>query len=450
MLHQPETDAALPERIYYQEKATIMMPLTIEHWPVGRLVPYARNPRKNDEAVDKMVAAIREFGFRIPVVAKSDGSVVDGHLRLKAAHKMGMDTVPVALADELTDAQVKAFRLLANRSVNWADWDDDLLKLEFEELVDMGFDLELTGFDSSEIDAMLAVFDPDDALTDPDDELEIPAGPPVSQLGDVWILGNHRIICGDCTDASVVERLLAGARPHLMVTDPPYGIEYDADWRNDALAGKPRADGKIGGGGRAVGVVLNDDVADWRDAWALFPGDVAYVWHADKFSNVVADSLSASRFIIRNLIVWAKNNLVIGRGDYHNKHEPCWYVVRKGATGHWNGDRKQTTLWEIDKPMKSETGHSTQKPVECMKRPIENNSLPGDAVYEPFSGSGTTIIAGEMTGRRVYAVELNPAYVDIACTRWSNFTGKPVMHEQTGKTFEQVAEDRVKENGDAD
>jgi DNA modification methylase len=193
----------------------------------------------------------------------------------------------------------------------------------------------------------------------------------------------------------------------------------------------------------AFGKVLNDDRADWRDAWALFPGDVAYVWHADKKSPEVAESLTSCDFTMRNLIIWAKGSMVISRGDYHHQHEPCWYAVRNKKTGHYVGDRKQTTLWQIPKPQKSETGHSTQKPVECMKRPIENNSSPGQAVYEPFSGSGTTIIAGEMTGRHVYAIELNPAYVDVAVKRWQEFTGKDAVLEATGATFAQVAEDKT-------
>jgi DNA modification methylase len=299
----------------------------------------------------------------------------------------------------------------------------------------------LLGFDDKQLQGLLAG---GGGLTDPDQTPEPPADP-VSVPGDVWVLGKHRIVCGDSTDADTVAKAINGATPHLMVTDPPYGVEYDPAWRNEAgraLDGTTQrlASGKATRplGARAVGKVLNDDKADWTEAWALFPGEVAYVWHADKFSPVVGASLEATGFALRNLIVWGKNNLVIGRGDYHSKHEPCWYAVRKSGTGHWNGDRKQTTLWEIDKPQKSETGHGTQKPVECMKRPIENNSKPGDAVYEPFSGSGTTIIAGEMTGRAVHAIELNPAYVDVAVTRWQEFTGQPAKLEETGETFAEL------------
>ena len=254
-------------------------------------------------------------------------------------------------------------------------------------------------------------------------------------------VGGHRLVCGDCTDPLVVGKALAGVKPHLMVTDQPYGVNYDANWRNEAArdgATKnwPRgAIGKMGNrgiGAGAIGKVTNDDRADWREAWMLFAGDVAYVWHAGLFASVVSEGLAESGFIIRSQIIWVKNNIVIGRGDYHWKHEPCWYAVRKGTTGHWSGDRTQSTTWEIDKQQKSETGHSAQKPVECMKRPIENNSLPREVVYDPFVGSGTTIIAAEMTGRRCHAIEINPVYVDVAVKRWENFTGNKAVRASCG------------------
>jgi len=264
---------------------------------------------------------------------------------------------------------------------------------------------------------------------------------PVTVEGDVWLLGRHRLACGSSTDAHTVEAVLAGVKPHLMVTDPPYGVEYDASWRGKAK----NADGTrlSTGEHRAVGKVANDDTADWSEAWALFPGDVAYVWHGSLQTSIVLSSLEANGFKGRSLIIWAKSHFAIGRGDYHPMHEPCWYLVREGKKGHYCGDRKQTTLWQIPKPQKSETGHSTQKPVECMKRPIENNSSPGQAVYEPFSGSGTTIIAGEMTGRCVYAIELNPAYVDMAVIRWQNFTGQTATLEATGQPFAETEGERT-------
>jgi DNA modification methylase len=228
-----------------------------------------------------------------------------------------------------------------------------------------------------------------------------------------------------------------------MVTDPPYGVNYDPGWRNSAArngATAGRSRGAIGG--RALGKVQNDDRADWREAWVLFPGDVAYVWHAGLHASDVEASLNASGFFVRSQIIWDKTRLLISRGDYHWQHEPCWYAVRKGKPGHWAGDRKQTSVWQIEKNQKSETGHSTQKPVECMRRPIENNSSQGQAVYEPFCGSGTTIIAAAMTGRACHAIELSPAYVDVGVKRWQDFTGEAAVLDGDGRTFDQIAAER--------
>jgi DNA modification methylase len=230
-----------------------------------------------------------------------------------------------------------------------------------------------------------------------------------------------------------------------MVTDPPYGVEYDADWRNHTEGVGGFGDPEKAKAGRrtarAIGKVENDDRADWGDAWALFPGAVAYVWHAGIYATTVAESLEAVGLEIRAQIIWAKSRFAISRGHYHWQHEPCWYAVRKGGKGHWCGDRSQTTLWEISH-VRSETGHSTQKPVEAMRRPIENNSSPGQAVYDPFSGSGTTIIAAEMTGRCCYAIGLNPTYVDVAIRRWQEFTGGEATLEADGRTFTALETER--------
>jgi DNA modification methylase len=224
-----------------------------------------------------------------------------------------------------------------------------------------------------------------------------------------------------------------------MVTDPPYGVDYDPGWRKGLDTVK-----------RSLGKVAHDDRADWREVWSLFPGDVAYVWHSGTQSHVVADSLISKGFTIRAQIVWAKPHFAISRGHYHPQHEPCFYAVRK--TGHWAGDRKQSTVWQIangtfqggaTKAEDAKTGHGTQKPVECMKRPIENNSTHGQAVYEPFSGSGTTIIAAEMTGRNCHAIEIDPAYIDVAVKRWQDFTGQKATLEGDGRTFDEIAAERL-------
>lgn len=409
--------------------------LQITYRPIESLIPYARNSRTHSDAqVAQIAASIKEFGWTNPVLIDGEGGIIAGHGRVMAGRKLGIKEAPCIVLDNLTEAQRRAYVIADNKLALNAGWDMELLKVELGDLKGLDFDLSLTGFDPGELSNLLA--DKTEGLTDEDAVPETPVNP-VAVLGDTWVLGKHRLRCGDSTSADDVAALLAGVSPHLMVTDPPYGVVYDANWRNERI----RSDGSPSDG-RAVGKVLNDDKADWREAWALFPGDVAYVWCASLHNHEVAESLIASGFALRSQIIWAKSNFAIGRSDYHWQHEPCWYAVKEKATGHWNGDRKQTTLWNIAKPAKSETGHSTQKPVECMKRPIENNSSPGQAVYEPFSGSGTTIIAGEQTGRCVYAMELNPPYVDVAIKRWQDFTGQKAILESTGKTFEEMATDR--------
>lgn len=409
--------------------------LSVEYRKVPDLLPYARNSRTHDERqVAEIAASIKEFGFTNPVLIDETDTIIAGHGRIKAANKIGMTEVPTIRLVGLTEAQKRALVIADNRISLNAGWDDSMLKVELADLVSTNFDVSLLGFADKELAALLAP-PPVEGETDPDETPETPSEP-ASELGDVWLLGRHRIVCGDSTDPEAVAKALNGVKPHLMVTDPPYGVEYDAGWRGEAKNGDgtPLSTGK----GRAKGKVENDNRADWREAWALFPGDVAYVWHGEKQLVDIARQLQESGFELRNLIVWGKSNLVVGRGNYHSQHETAWYVVRKGATGHWEGDRKQTTLWSIEKPKKSETGHSTQKPVECMARPIRNNSSPGQAIYEPFSGSGTTIIACEQEGRACHAIELNPAYVDVAVTRWENFTGQTATLEETGETFVQV------------
>lgn len=274
------------------------------------------------------------------------------------------------------------------------------------------------GFDESEIaHALSSQSGKEDIVPDPPDD-------PITKTGDLWLLGNHRLLCGDATAEADVKRLLDDVVPLLMVTDPPYGVEYDPDWRNrtDRANGKPF-------GASAVGTVKNDDRMNWRQAWVLFPGDVAYIWHAGQHASEVQSSIEAAGFEIRCQIIWAKPRFIIGRGDYHWQHEPCWYAVKEKKVGHYCGDRKQSTLWEIPHT-KSDTGHGTQKPVECMRRPIINNSSPGQAVYDPFLGSGTTMIAAETEGRVCYGMEIDPIYCDVIVKRWEEFTGERATCEK--------------------
>jgi DNA modification methylase len=414
--------------------------LAVAYLPVADLVPYVSNARTHsDDQVAQIAASIKEFGFTNPILIDGDKGIIAGHGRLQAARKLGLDTVPTIELSGLSDAQRRAYILADNKLALNAGWDTELLALELADLADLDFDLSLVGFDDDELAALLA--EKTEGLTDEDDVPELQART-VSVPGDVWVLGKHRLRCGDSTSADDVADLLNGVEPHLMVTDPPYGVEYDAGWRSRAMPAKNSSGRWTEKDGRAKGAVLNDDNADWTEAWALFPGDVAYVWHGSLQTSIVLSSLEANGFKGRSLIIWAKSHFAIGRGDYHPMHEPCWYLVKDGKAGHYCGDRKQTTVWHIDKPQKSETGHSTQKPVECMRKPIENNSSPGQAVYEPFSGSGTTIIAAEETGRICYAMELSEAYVDLAVRRWQEFTGKKATHADCGSYFDDLQQER--------
>ena len=415
-----------------------MTNLQIEHRALDRLLPYARNARTHsDEQVAQIAASLAEFGFNNPCLIDEQGVLIAGHGRVLAARRLGLETVPAIMLAHLSEAQKKAFRIADNKLALNAGWNDELLRLEMEELQGLEFDLGLTGFGGEELETLLgAAGDDEGAGGDFADEDAAPEPPaePVSRPGDLWVLGRHRLLCGDATVATDVERLLAGTVPHLMVTDPPYGVSYDPSWRNEAGVSSTARTGKV----------ANDDRADWREAWVLFPGEVAYVWHAAVHARVVAESLEVCGFVVRNQIIWSKPRFVLGRGDYHWQHEPCLYAVRKGGTGHWQGARDQATVWPIASGEDDgATVHGTQKPVACMRRPIENNSAEGDAVYEPFSGSGTTLIAAERTGRRCFALELDPRYVDVAVTRWQTLTGQTAVLDGDGRSFDEIAAGRV-------
>ena len=375
----------------------------------------------------QIAASIAEFGFNVPALVDERGVLIAGHGRLLAARKLGLAEVPVIRLDHLTDAQARAFRIADNQIAVNAGWDDALLSAEVARLRDDGVDLELLGFAEDELDRLLGGFDEAGGPADGEDIVPEPPVDPVTRPGDVWLLGRHRLLCGDATNPTDVGKLLGDTRPYLMVTDPPYGVDYDPAWRNEAGVSATAR----------IGKVSNDDRADWREAWALFPGDVAYVWHAGVHARTVAESLDAAGFAIRSQIIWAKPRFVLGRGDYHWQHEPCLYAVRKGATGHWQGARDQSTLWTIGTAGDEDeaTVHGTQKPVECMRRPIVNNSARGDTVYEPFAGSGTTIIAAESVGRRCLAMEIDPRYCDVIVERWQRFTGETAFQPDSDRAL---------------
>ncbi len=421
---------------------------TIETWKIERLVEYPRNPRKNDKAVDRMCASIREFGFKIPVLARSDGEVVDGHLRLKAARKLGVTEIPVILCDEWTPAQVKAFRLMVNRSVTWAAWDEELLALELQEIQEADFDLSLTGFDPGEIDGLLALEDEEKANAAP----PLPESP-VSRVGDLWVLGQHRILCGDATNVEVVARLLGERKPQLMVTDPPDGIELDSEWRDRAgLNGCGPAEPsymKKRTKGHTETSISGDTRVDWSEAFALVPGlEVAYVWHASKYTREVLDGLLKIGFIHHQQIIWNKGRTVLTRTLYWFQHEPCWFVRKKNAP--WFGKAGQnSTIWDSPSPKfimggsdEEKWDHPTQKPVELMRRPILNHLRRGELVFDPFLGSGTTLAAAELNERVCYGIELDPKYVDVVVQRWQQLTGKQATLDGDGRTFDEIAPER--------
>ena len=375
----------------------------------SELAPDPRNPRRHPAAQRAALQSmLAEVGIADAVIARetSGGLVlIDGHLRADLDPEQ---LLPVLVTD-LDEAEAGKVLATLDPLAAMADVDNDALA---RLIADAAPPIDLKAmFPDVDIAGILAP----EPLTDPD-EAPDPPEEPISQRGDVWTLGRHRLMCGDSQDKADVERLLGGAAPRLMVTDPPYGVSYVPEWR-DRLGHHA---------GRARGVVTGDDKAAWQQAYELFPGDVAYVWMASLSINELYVDLAACSFEARALIIWNKSSIVPSRGHYHWKHEACWYAVRKGASAHWQGDRKQSTVWDISRPQKSETGHSTQKPVECMERPIRNHE--GD-VYDPFVGSGTTIIAAERQGRNCYAMEIEPRYVDASVKRWEDYTGGKARHE---------------------
>ena len=416
-----------------------------EYRNVEDLIPYARNARTHSpEQVQKLAGSLKEFGFLNPIVISEDGGILAGHGRVMAAQKLGIKQVPCVVESHLTEAQKRAYILADNRLALDAGWDEEMLKIELSELQDMDFDMGVMGFSDEELKEFIDkdFFEengPRESHGNGNEQLEeIEADrekEPVTQPGDVWILGDHRLICGDSTRADIVEKVMNGAKPHLMVTDPPYGTHYDPADPNSAR-------GRIGAfSAQRAGKVYNDDRADWSEAYSLFEGDVAYVWHAHNNCDVVMTNLKDCGFNIVQMLVWNKSQFAFGRSDYHWKHEVCAYVAR--GNHHWNGDRTQSTVWDIPvirilEKEEGSWGHGTQKPLACMRIPIENNSKEGDYVYDPFCGSGTTIIACEQTGRKGIGVELDQHYCDAIVRRWEAVSGKKAVLEGDGALFDDL------------
>ena len=415
---------------------------------VDDLIPYARNARTHSsEQIARIAGSIKEFGFMNPVIISQDGGILAGHGRVLAAKKLNLEKVPCVVETHLTEAQRRAYILADNKLALDAGWDNDMLRVELQELKDLDFDLGLTGFDDLEITNIFGESSESESkesaplpTSDPEcfDKFE-----PVVKKGEVWHLGDHRLICGNCEDEETVNRLMEEGKPNLMVTDPPYGVKLlhnDKSWEKLRQMG-----GHAYAGLSRQGQVLNDDRDDWETAYRLFPGNVAYIWHPHLGEMQFVKDIQACGFKILSLIIWNKGHFALSRGNYHWKHEACIYAVRDGEKTNWQGARDQCTVWDIkniNNLQEGAWGHGSQKPIECMLRPMLNNSAEGDWVYDPFLGSGTTIIAGETCGRRVMGCELSEKYADTIIRRFEMVTGVKCVRSD-GVLYD----DLVKESG---
>lgn len=435
---------------------------SLRPWPANKvsrmrieaIIPYPKNPVIHSaDQVETIAASMLQFGVTAPLLVDENGVLIYGHGRLRAAlllvsrGRQDFASLPVVKATGWSEQEKGAYRIADNQIAYLATWDMPLLKGEVAELSRSGFDMPLTGFSGDRLRQIMA----NPRARDPDAEAEAPLVNPVSMPGDMWICGEHRLLCGDASNNDDVSKLFAGTSPHLLVSDPPYGVEYNPSWRSTLY--RPRTHGgelepPPENSFAALGKVSNDHQADWTEAWRISGCEVAYLWHAGLRSAIVYQSLAQAGYDIRAQIIWNKAHFAFGRGDYHWKHEVCFYAVRKGGKSHWSGDRTQTTVWDIVSSVgfstkktgpDERTGHSTQKPIECMRRPIENNSRPGEGIYDPFLGSGTTMIAAELLARRCYGMEIDPAYVDIAVRRWEKISGRIATLEATGQGFTDVA-----------
>lgn len=406
----------------------------LEHWPVERLLPYIRNPRTHSEAqVAQIAASIAEFGFTAPILAGSDGVIVAGHGRLAAARKLGLATVPVVVLDHLTPIQRRALVIADNKIAENAGWDEELLRMELAELQEADFDLALTGFDADMLADLLADDEETvrEGLTE-DDAIPAVGETPISRLGDVWIMGQHRLLCGDATVAESYDRLMQCDVADMAFTDPPYNVNY-ANSASDKKLGKDRA-------------ILNDNLGDgFRDfLLAAFKPLLArcdgavYVAMSSSELDTLQAAFRAAGGHWSTFIIWAKNTFTLGRSDYQRQYEPILYGWPEGATRYWCGDRDQGDVWHFNKPRVNDL-HPTMKPVELVERAICNSSRPGDVVLDPFGGSGTTLIAAEKTGRVARLIELDPKYVDVIVRRWQDWTGKQATREADGLAFDQAA-----------
>jgi site-specific DNA-methyltransferase (adenine-specific) len=406
-----------------------MAELKITYCDPADIIPYAMNSRTHsDEQVNQVAASIKEFGFTNPILVDEFNIIIAGHGRLLAAKKLGLNQVPTITLEGLTEAQRKAYVIADNKLALNAGWDDQALQAELERLKELDFDLELTGFDPDELAKLL---EPEqvDGLTDEDAVPEVP-DEPVTKEGDIWICGNHRVMCGDSTSIDSISSLLEGNLADIWITDPPYNVAYEGKTK-DALT------------------IQNDSMSNdsfrqfLSDAYSaadanMKAGAVFYIWHADSEGYNFRGAAFDIGWTVRQCLIWKKQTMVMGRQDYHWKHEPCLYGWKEGAGHLWAADRKQTTVLEFDRPSRNKE-HPTMKPVELFEYQVLNNTKGQDIVLDSFGGSGTTIIVCEKNNRLGRVMELDPKYCDVIVKRWQEFTGKEAVLESTGETFNEVS-----------
>lgn len=412
----------------------------VEMWQVADLAPYAKNARQHPpEQIEQIAASMERFGFTIPMLVAEDGTIIAGHGRLMAAAQLGLAEVPVMVARGWSEEDRRLYTLADNRLAEIAEWDPEMLRVELGELrEDFGIeDMSLIGFSADDLADILpdALLDATGGLTDPDDVPEVPEAP-VTRPGDVWVLGKHRLLCGDSTVATDVEKVLGGVKADLCFCDPPYNVDY---------AGGSGAE-KAGKGRRIKNDALGDAFGQF-----LFDACVLINTHTDGAVYICMSSseLQTLQAAFRSagghwstFIIWAKDRFTLGRADYQRQYEPILYGWPEGAKRHWCGDRDQGDVWEIARPHKNDL-HPTMKPVSLVERAIRNSSRKGDLVFDPFGGSGTTLIAAEKTGRHASVIELDPKYVDVIVRRWQDFTGETAVLEASGEAFEEVRSERL-------
>jgi DNA modification methylase len=407
----------------------------IETWLTDKLVFYVRNPRKNDAAVDRMCGSIKEFGFKVPVLARSDGTVVDGHLRIKAARKLGITEIPVILCDEWTESQVKAFRILVNRSATWAEFDEELLSLELQELAAAEFDLGLSGFDDQEVARLLEAGDATQGLNDEDSVPDAPEAP-ITRPGELWNLGNHKLLIGDATKRADVGRLMGNDTADLVFTDLPYNCAYEG-YTDEHLT------------------IQNDRMSDadyeqfLANAFQSYrsivkSGASLYVCHPSSWQREFQNAMEAAGFEIRCQVIWAKNTFAWGFGRYKFQHEPIFCSHVAGQTDAWYGDKSQSTLWQANKPAANRL-HPTMKPVELIERALVNSSKAGDICADFFGGAGSTLIGCERRGRQARLMEIDCRYAQVIIVRWQEHCGKVATLDGDGRAFAEIAQERRQE-----